>query len=190
MRIKRNIILLLLALCPYVQGQSVKIIFAGDLMSHMPQVNAAKQADGSYDYSPCFRYIKPYVQSADLAIVNLEVPLDGKPYSGYPQFSAPDALAACAKEAGFDIMTTTNNHCMDRGRHGLERTLRVLDSLGIPHLGTYRDRAKHDKEHPLMVMAPMVFPPWNPISSTLSIPRKCCVICKLRMSVAPILPLH
>ena len=151
MRIKRNIILLLLALCPYVQGQSVKIIFAGDLMSHMPQVNAAKQADGSYDYSPCFRYIKPYVQSADLAIVNLEVPLDGKPYSGYPQFSAPDALAACAKEAGFDIMTTANNHCMDRGRHGLERTLRALDSLGIPHLGTYRDRARHDKEHPLMV---------------------------------------
>jgi len=133
------------------QGQRVKIVFAGDLMGHMPQHNAALQKDGTYDYAPCFRYIKPYLQNADLAIVNLEVPLDGKPYSGYPQFSAPDALAACAKDAGFDIMTTANNHCMDRGQHGLVRTLRALDSLGIPHLGTYRDHDHHNAEHPMIV---------------------------------------
>lgn len=145
------LLLFIFSILNSTQAQSVKIIFAGDLMSHMPQVNAAKQADGSYDYTPCFRYVKPYIQQADLAILNLEVPLDGKPYSGYPQFSAPDALAACAKEAGFDIMTTANNHCMDRGRHGLERTLRALDSLGIPHLGTYRDRTQRDAGHPLMV---------------------------------------
>ncbi len=151
MRNKKIIILSFLILCTIVQGQRVKIIFAGDLMSHMPQVNAAKQVDGSYDYAPCFRYVKDYLQTADLAIVNLEVPLAGKPYSGYPQFSAPDALAAYAKEAGFDIMITANNHCMDRGKKGLERTLRTLDSLGIPHLGTYRDRDQHDTEHPLMV---------------------------------------
>ena len=134
-----------------LQAQQVKIIFAGDLMGHMPQVKAALQSDGSYDYSPCFRYIKNYVESADLAILNLEVPLDGKPYSGYPQFSSPDALAADAKAAGFDIMTTANNHCMDRGRHGLERTLHALDSLGIPHLGTYRNIKQRNAEHPMIV---------------------------------------
>ena len=133
------------------QAQSVKIIFAGDLMGHMPQHNAAKQADGSYDYSPCFRYVKDYIQSADLAILNLEVPLAGKPYSGYPQFSAPDTLAACAKEAGFDIMTTANNHCMDRGQKGLERTIQALDSLEIPHLGTYRNRTERDASQPLII---------------------------------------
>ena len=132
-------------------AQSVTLLFAGDLMGHMPQHNAALQPDGSYDYAPCFRYVKEYVRRADLAILNLEVPLDGKPYSGYPQFSAPDQLAADAKAAGFDIMTTANNHCMDRGRHGLERTLRALDSLGIPHLGTYRDREQRDAEHPMIV---------------------------------------
>ena len=132
-------------------AQSVKIIFAGDLMGHGPQVKAALQDDGSYDYTPCFHYVKDYIQSADLAIVNLEVTLAGAPYTGYPQFSSPDVLATAAKEAGFDIMTTANNHCMDRGKKGLERTLRVLDSLGIPHLGTYRDRAQRDREHPLMV---------------------------------------
>ena len=145
------LVILLLIAATVCQGQQVKIIFAGDLMGHMPQHNAALKTDGSYDYSPCFRYVKDYVQSADLAVLNLEVPLDGKPYSGYPQFSAPDALVACAKEAGFDIMTTANNHCMDRGRHGLERTLKALDSLGIPHLGTYRNQKQHDAEHPMIV---------------------------------------
>lgn len=141
----------LLTLCSAGQAQRLKLLFAGDLMGHMPQHNAALQADGSYDYAPCFRYVKDYIQSADLAIVNLEVPLAGKPYSGYPQFSSPDALAEAARKAGFDIMTTANNHCVDRGGKGLERTLRALDSLNIPHLGTYRDRAQHDAAHPLMV---------------------------------------
>jgi len=144
-------VLWLLLAATLCHGQSVKIIFAGDLMGHMPQHNAARQADGSYDYSPCFRYVADYVKSADLAILNLEVPLAGKPYSGYPQFSAPESLAGDARDAGFDIMTTANNHCMDRGQRGLERTLRALDSLGIPHLGTYRDSVQRNEEHPMIV---------------------------------------
>lgn len=134
-----------------VGAQSVKIVFAGDLMGHGPQIKAAHQSDGSYDYAPCFRYVEDYIRSADLAIVNLEVTLAGPPYTGYPQFSSPRELAQAARDAGFDIMTTANNHCMDRGRTGLERTLRELDSLGIPHLGTYRDREQRDAEHPLIV---------------------------------------
>lgn len=132
-------------------AQSLRIVFAGDLMGHDPQIKAARQPDSSYDYTPCFRYVKDFVQSADMAILNLEVTLAGRPYKGYPRFSSPDTLAACARDAGFDIMTTANNHCMDRGRKGLLRTLQVLDSFGIPHLGTYRESVHHDSEHPLMV---------------------------------------
>ena len=151
---KRRICFLLFTfyfLLSSTSAQQVTLLFAGDLMGHMPQHNAAKQADGSHDYAPCFRYIKDYIRSADLAILNLEVPLAGKPYSGYPQFSAPDALAEAAKEAGFDVMTTANNHCMDRGKKGLERTLRALDSLGIPHLGTYRTRTERNTTQPLLL---------------------------------------
>lgn len=146
-------LLLLLCLSSGIvaQGQSLKIIFAGDLMGHGPQHKAARTADSSYDYTPCFRFVEDYIKSADLAILNLEVTLAGPPYTGYPQFSSPRQLAEAAQQAGFDVMTTANNHCLDRGRAGLERTLRVLDSLGIPHLGTYRDRQQHDREHPLIV---------------------------------------
>lgn len=130
---------------------SLRIIFAGDIMGHGPQINAARQADGSYDYEPSFRYVRDYIQSADLAVANLEVTLAGPPYTGYPQFSSPVALVAAASAAGFDILTTANNHCMDRGPAGLRRTLDSLDALGIPHLGTYRDTASRQAEHPLMV---------------------------------------
>lgn len=145
------LLLLCLASVTMAQAQSFKVIFAGDLMGHGPQHKAARTANSSYDYTPCFRFVEDYIKSADLAIVNLEVTLAGPPYTGYPQFSSPRELALAAKNAGFDIMTTANNHCMDRGKEGLERTLRVLDTLGIPHLGTYRDREQHDLEHPLMV---------------------------------------
>ncbi len=155
MRHRLAILLMLLLLPVFCQSQddsgSLRIIFAGDIMGHGPQINAARQADGSYDYEPSFRYVRDYIQSADLAIANLEVTLAGPPYTGYPQFSSPVALAAAASNAGFDVLTTANNHCMDRGPAGLRRTLDSLDALGIPHLGTYRDSASRSEEHPLMV---------------------------------------
>lgn len=146
---------LLLSVCVNLYAQTdsdtLRIVFGGDIMGHGPQINAARQADGSYDYEPSFRYVRDYIQSADLAIANLEVTLAGSPYTGYPQFSSPTAMAAAARDAGFDILSTANNHCMDRGRAGLERTLRELDSLGIAHLGTYADTLSRMDGHPLMV---------------------------------------
>ena len=136
-------------------GQSsnghLRIVFAGDLMGHMPLHNAARQPDGTYDYSPCFQYVRDYIQSADLAVINLEVTLAGRPYTGFPCFSAPDALAGAAQEAGFDIFATANNHCVDKGKKGLERTIYVLDSLEVGHLGTYRTMEERLGEHPLIV---------------------------------------
>ncbi len=129
----------------------LRLVFAGDLMGHMPLHSAALQSNGSYDYAPCFQYVKDYIQSADVAIVNLEVTLAGKPYTGYPCFSAPDAIAEAAHQAGFDVFTTANNHCMDKGSRGLERTLDVLDTFGIKHLGTYRTVQERYKNHPLIV---------------------------------------
>ena len=59
-----------------------------------------------YDYSDCFSAVKPLVSKADIAIANLEVTLGGKPYRGYPAFSAPDAFLYAIKECGFDILLT------------------------------------------------------------------------------------
>jgi len=120
-------------------------------MQHKAQLDAALQPDGTYNYSGCFTQVTPEIEAADIAICNFETTLGGAPYSGYPQFCSPDAYAEAVRDAGFDIFLTANNHCMDTRTRGLVRTLDVLDSLGINHLGTYRNQAERDSLYPYIL---------------------------------------
>src|SRR5512133_254620 len=130
----------------------LQLVFTGDIMGHDEQITGAWNADSSrYDYEPTFRYLKPYLEQADIAIGNLEVTLAGPPYKGYPQFSSPDALATAARDAGFDVFIQANNHALDRGAKGFRRTLRVLDSLKIVHTGTFLDSTDRAMNYPLIL---------------------------------------
>ena len=121
-------------------------------MQHDSQIEAAYYpAKGKYDYTDCFKLLKPYFESADLTIGNLELTLAGPPFKGYPQFSAPDELAVALKDVGVDVLVTANNHSVDRRKRGLERTIRVLDSLGILHTGTFRDSSERANTYPLLI---------------------------------------
>ena len=129
----------------------VTLLFAGDIMGHDKQIEAAyNDSTKTYDYTDCFRYIRPYVEKADLAVANLEVTFAGPPYKGYPQFSSPDQLATAVRDCGFDILLTTNNHSCDGGLKGVVRTLDVLDSLKIVHTGTFHDSAEWRRTYPLI----------------------------------------
>lgn len=132
-------------------GRHLSLLIAGDLMQHMPQIKSARQSDGSYNYEECFAGIKAEVERADIAIANFETTLAGQPYSGYPQFSAPDDFLSAVQSAGFDIMLTANNHCVDTRRKGLERTLTMMDSLGMAHLGTYRTLDERQEHYPFLL---------------------------------------
>ena len=137
-----------------IKVDSITLVFAGDMMSHMPQVKAAYNPQSKrYEYEHWFQFLKDTIASADVAIANLETPLGGEPYSGYPMFSAPDAFAEDLKKVGFDILVTANNHTVDKGKKGLERTLSILDSLNILHTGSFRNQQEHDSITPLMIEA-------------------------------------
>jgi poly-gamma-glutamate synthesis protein (capsule biosynthesis protein) len=137
-----------------IKVDSITLVFAGDMMSHMPQVKAAYNPQSKrHEYEHWFQFLKDTIASADFAIANLETPLGGEPYSGYPMFSAPDAFAEELKKVGFDILVTANNHTVDKGRKGLERTLSILDSLNILHTGSFRNQQEHDSTTPLMIEA-------------------------------------
>lgn len=121
---------------------NAELLFLGDAMQHQAQLDCAKElGKGNYDFSDCFTLIAPQILNADYAVCNLEVPLGGGRggYTGFPCFSAPDAWAYELKCAGFDLLLTANNHSLDRKDYGLRRTLNVLDSLDIDHIGTYKD---------------------------------------------------
>lgn len=130
--------------------ERITLLFAGDLMQHTEQIKAAKTPEG-YDYSDCFKHVKEEISRADVAVANLEVTLGGQPYRGYPAFSAPDEFLYAIKDAGFDVLLTANNHCLDRGKKGLERTILMLDSLQLPYAGTYVDSEARSRRYPLLV---------------------------------------
>lgn len=128
-----------------LRRDSVRIVFSGDVMQHMPQVSAALH-DSTYNYDSCFEAISPLWREADWTVVNLETTLtdDGK-YSGYPMFASPQSLARALRDAGVDLMALANNHCLDRGRRGVVTTLHTIDSLGIARVGVYTDSLESER---------------------------------------------
>ncbi len=118
--------------------RTATLITAGDIMAHLTQVEQAFAA-GSYDFGPSFSFIAPYLKSADLTVGNFETVLAGPEhgFSGFPTFNTPDALADNLKQAGFDLLSTANNHSLDMGLNGLVRTINCLTDAGLKCFGTY-----------------------------------------------------
>jgi poly-gamma-glutamate capsule biosynthesis protein CapA/YwtB (metallophosphatase superfamily) len=130
----------------------LRLLFAGDIMQHDAQITSAfNPAKGTYEYENTFQWIKPWIESADLALGNLEFTLAGKPYKGYPQFSGPDELAFELKKVGFDVLVTANNHSADRYKKGIIRTIDMLDSARVMHTGTFKDSSSRHLNYPLIL---------------------------------------
>ena len=134
------------------QQNELSFLFVGDVMQHDGQIEAAFNAKtNSYEYDNGFQFVKPIINAYDIRVANLEVTLAGKPYKGYPQFSAPDELAETLQDAGFNVILTANNHSCDRGDDGVIRTLDKLDQLGIKHTGTFRNKKEREENYPLII---------------------------------------
>jgi poly-gamma-glutamate synthesis protein (capsule biosynthesis protein) len=132
--------------------QKISILFIGDIMGHDEQIWSAENREThTFNYDEVFSLIKPVISEADIAIANFEVTLAGPPYKGYPQFSSPPALAVACRNAGIDYLVTANNHSADRGRGGIEGTINRLDSIGMPHTGTFLSHAAKEKLQPLIM---------------------------------------
>lgn len=133
-------------------GDKISLLFMGDIMGHDEQIRSAENPEThEFNYDEVFSYIKPIITEADIAIANFEVTLAGPPYKGYPQFSSPAELASACKNAGIDYLVTANNHAADRGMMGILSTISKLDSMGIPHTGTFPDVSSRDSLTPLMI---------------------------------------
>jgi len=135
--------------------KQITLGFVGDIMVHNTQLRRAWKGqdaqgrDGGYDFNPAFEWFMSYLKAPDLTIGNLETTFGGpnsalvthpqyafREYQAYPTFTTPDELASALKNAGFDILGTANNHCMDSNLEGAARTLRILKSVGLMATGT------------------------------------------------------
>ncbi|MBE6846412.1 MAG: hypothetical protein E7508_12115 [Ruminococcus sp.] len=132
-----------------------RLTFAGDLILLEDQVKRAYNGSG-YDFSDVFEYTEGYISSADLAIGVFEGPMAGEA-AGYSTsnyddgkqlaLNFPDEFGEAVKAAGFDLVTTANNHLLDKGIQGAVRTLDKLDEIGLDHIGSYRTAAEKENTH-------------------------------------------
>ena len=122
------------------KSASLTLSFFGDLLIHDSIFKAAKTGD-TYDFTNQFSAIAPYFKNSDFVMGNLETTFAGKDagYSNYPNFNCPEQLAGALRDVlKVDLISTVNNHSMDKRIAGLYKTLDFLDEYGVAHVGTYR----------------------------------------------------
>ena len=95
---------------PTEPDTTVTIAAVGDIMMYDEQLDAARQDDGTYDFTSSFAAVSGCTVSADLTVGNLELNFCGEPYSGKPNFRAPESLAKTLSSIGFDVLQTANTY--------------------------------------------------------------------------------
>ncbi|MGE3692185.1 MAG: CapA family protein [Novosphingobium sp.] len=124
----------------------------GDVLLHDAfQRWAAQQPEGFY---ASMKNVQDLMEGADVAIANLEGPAaaniatsgrevtppasryDGNVYKGYPLFNYHPSIIGDLQKLGVDVLQTANNHSMDRGVLGVDRTLEAMQAANMPHTGT------------------------------------------------------
>ena len=149
------------------RDKTVSLFFIGDVMSHGAMMKSAfemyrkahpeatRDRHECYDFSSFFRPIAQWIASADLAVCNMEFPLGGPPFSGYPNFSGPDSYPDYLADTGFDVLLTANNHILDKGDAGLRRTVDVCNRIekerGVRHTGTASSEKDLRERYPLLI---------------------------------------
>lgn len=143
---------------PFSADKVLTVAAVGDVLLHdRLQKIAAKHPDG---YADLWADLKDLLQAADVTYGNLEGPAardvhpggrptkkpvtvryDGHVYRGYPTFNYHPQLAEALKSGGFDVVSTANNHSLDRHALGVDRTIEALEAAGLKYTGTrHRER--------------------------------------------------
>src|SRR5262245_7726551 len=136
-------------------GPRAIIAAVGDVLVH-PELQ--RQAFRARDrYRVLWNGVEDLLARADVTYANLEGPtargitrdfelvddpgprFDNRVYTGYALFNYHPALIEALGRSGVDLVSTANNHALDRGPLGIDRTIDALDEAGMNHTGTHRE---------------------------------------------------
>ncbi len=130
-------------------GDTITIGAVGDVLLHGPL-----QRQGFREgFRSLWSEIESWMSGVDIFYANLEGPTatgtapSGKAvkdpgffnsyvYSGYPLFNYPAVVIEDLKNSGVDLLSTANNHSLDRNKHGVRLTLAACEKFGMPCFGT------------------------------------------------------
>ena len=145
------------AVSPLYSRDTLTMCIMGDVMMHTAQIENAAKGGKNYVFDTYFQHLTDRISAADIAIANMEFTLAGEPYTGYPAFSAPDSYGDYLAECGFDVFLCANNHILDKGSAGAERTLekyrKLQQKYGIQYCGVASDEEEFKQNTPLFVTA-------------------------------------
>ncbi len=113
--------------------KEISIVAVGDLMLGSWVTPLLVEQGADYP----FQATRGYLQSADVAIANLEAPftLNGEPFEKKYNFKVPPRFAGALLKNGINLVNLANNHMLDYGLTGLLSTLNTLREAGIHYSG-------------------------------------------------------
>lgn len=116
----------------------IRLQFGGDVFIHQGPIDVARTGEHTFDFRPFFQHIAPFVDG-DFAMVNMESPVDAfggnHDVAGWPYFNAPFEILEALTDAGFNHLSSANNHAFDKGFEGLLNTVSNFERAGITHTG-------------------------------------------------------
>ncbi|WP_251550620.1 CapA family protein [Neobacillus muris] len=118
----------------------------GDILIHSPVYQDAFNGS-QYEFDQMFSNVKSLLEKPDLLTANLESTLGGIELglSGYPTFNSPHEVADALVHSGVDIVSTANNHTLDKGEKGILSEIAYLESIGLPHVGSFQNEQDRHK---------------------------------------------
>ena len=126
---------------PVTKVATATIGATGDILMHDLVIKSGFDAQtNTYNYDDIFKWFSKYASEVDYLAANLEGTLagteNGYAYAGHPIFNAPDEIVDAAKNAGFDLLLTANDHSYDTSYKGFIRTQEVIEERELDHIGT------------------------------------------------------
>lgn len=109
----------------------------GDILIHNSVYEDAYIGNQQYDFTKMFQHVKPYFETADIAVANSESIIGGQEIglSSYPAFNSPYEVGDALKDLGINVVTMANNHTLDRGERAILNATNYWNELGILYVG-------------------------------------------------------
>lgn len=135
-------------------GPRLTIGAVGDVLLHGALQQQAVARAGGDRFRSLWAPVADLLARADVTYANFEGPaargvdargkdvadpglaFDNVVYTSYPQFNYHGSLVDDLRTTGFDVVSTANNHSMDRRELGADRTVDQLRASGMPFTGT------------------------------------------------------
>lgn len=129
-----------------MENNIIKLTFTGDVMCKKKLLTDSC-LNGKYDFSYIFAEIKSYFKNS-YVIANLETPIASEDLGFTNEsfiFNTPIEYIEALKSNEVNMVTTANNHCLDRGIDGLKNTIDALEKVNLEHTGTYKTKKDSEK---------------------------------------------